>query len=407
LFAQCDRAFAARPSELVLTPWEAVGGCGSSSGNVASDMQLKWIGRGLSGPLFDFEAIAGQAQNFDTSGVGNVSGDGIILGLNTSSLMLNLGYHPQVMDIKLTVPLVIKHGYYNGSGYSTGMLSDLSLDMSKKWGMEGEITTGIALSFPTGSTNIPALQDNSSSLLAPPYFQTGSGMFGASARVEYLMDRDWGFVNIGASYSGSFFAMISDEYTIVDANAFTQKPVSSHKIFKFSREGWGGINDAGTISPDNVSLYADLEKKASSFAHGVSVNLSFPLRNGRWQQGSFDPTDISSTNPGAAAYFPTKAQAQQYVDTVRDPGDATHTKLLYANPVVVGTWTDGAEKKWAIEQYDWIKLNTYPSVTLQYSIEKSDTRLPILLGTMVRFQFDQGIKFAAFSGGVGFKFPVY
>jgi len=28
----------------------------------------------------------------------------------------------------------------------------------------------------------------------------------------------------------------------------------------------GGINDEGTISPDNVSVYADLEKKASSFA---------------------------------------------------------------------------------------------------------------------------------------------
>jgi len=60
------------PNELLLTPWEAVGGCGSSSGSVASDMQLKWIGRGVSGALIDFEAIAGQSQNFDTAGVGTV-----------------------------------------------------------------------------------------------------------------------------------------------------------------------------------------------------------------------------------------------------------------------------------------------------------------------------------------------
>ena len=397
-----------QPSELLLTPWQAIGGCGSSSGNVASDMQLKWIGRGLSGPLFDFEAIAGQAQNFDTSGVGNVSGDGIILGLNTSSLMLNLGYHPQVMDIKLTVPLVIKHGYYNGSGYSTGMLSDLSLDMSKKWGMEGEITTGVALSFPTGSTNIPAMQDNSSSLLAPPYFQTGSGMYGASARVEYLMDHDWGFVNVGASYAGDFFAMITDEYNIVATDAFgDEKPVSAHRVFKYSRAGMGGINDAGTISPDNVNLYVDLEKKTALFAHGASICFSFPLRDGRWQQGNLDLTNLSSTNPNASPYLPAKGQAQQYVDTVRDPGDSTHAKMLYTNPVVVGTWNNGGDQQWAVEQYTWIKLKSYPSVLLQYSIEKSDARFPVLLGCMVRFEFNQGVKFAAFSSGVGFKFPVY
>ncbi len=382
-----------RPAPILLTPWDAVGGCGSSSGSVASDMQLKWIGRGVSGALFDFEAIAGQSLNFDTAGVGNVSGDGIITGLNTSSWLLSLFYHPRIIDFKLTLPLVIKHGYFDGAGYSTGTISDMSLDISKKWGMEGAVTTGISLSFPTGSTNIPQLQDNSGTLLAPPYFQTGSGMFGGSARMEYLMDRDWGFINVGASYSGGFFAMITDEYNIDTDDIYNPKPVSTHKVFKLSREGWGGINDEGTVSPDNVSMYVDLEKKASSFAHGVSLCFSFPLRNGRWQQGSLDLTNYSSTNP--------KAQIQQYVDTVHDPSDGA--RLLYTNPVVVGTM----DNNWLIEQYDWIKLNTYPSVTLQYSIEKSDATFPILLGGMVRFEFDQGIKFASLSGGVGFKFPVY
>ena len=402
----CGSLFA-RPTELLLTPWEAVGGCGSSSGSVASDMQLKWIGRGVSGALIDFAAIAGQSQNFDTAGVGTVPTNGIITGLTTSSWLLNLFYHPKIIDLKLTLPLVLNHGYYEGNGYSTGVISDLSLDINKKWGMEGALATGISLSFPTGATDIPRLQDNTASLLAPPYFQTGSGMFGGSARVEYLMDRDWGFVNIGASYAGGFFAMITDEYDIVNANDYSLKPVSTHKIFKFSREGAGVINDEGTISPDNVSVYADLEKKASSFAHGISVCFSFPLRNGRWQQGSLDLTDMSSMNPNASPYLPTKGQAQQYVDTVRDPSDPAHAKMLYTNPVVVGAWNDGADKKWALEQYDWIKLNTYPSVTLQYSIEKSDATFPVLLGTMVRFEFDQGIKFASISGGVGFKFPVY
>jgi len=72
--------------------------------------------------------------------------------------------------------------------------------------MEGALATGISLSFPTGATDIPRLQDNTASLLAPPYFQTGSGMFGGSARVEYLMDRDWGFVNIGGPHMPAVFS---------------------------------------------------------------------------------------------------------------------------------------------------------------------------------------------------------
>ena len=235
----------------------------------------------------------------------------------------------------------------------------------------------------------------------------GSGMFGGTARLNYMMDRDWGFINVGASYTGGFIAMITDEYTIVNANENSLKPVSAHKIFKFSREGMGGINDAGTVTPDNVSMYVDLEKKTQSFAHGFGVCFSFPFRDGRWQQGSLDLTNMSSTNPDAAPYLPTKEQAQQYVDTAKDPSDTTHTKMFYTNPVVVGTWTEGSDKKWAIEQYEWIKLRACPSLSLQYSIEKSDEKFPVLLGGMIRFEFDQGILFAGFSGGVGFKFPVY
>ena len=168
--AQWVISLPARRTARLVTPWEAVGGCGSSSGSVASGMQLKWIGRGVTGALIDFEAVAGQSQDFDTSGIGSISGDGIVTGLTTNALLLNVFYHPPNIDFKVTAPLVVKHGYYQGNGYATNLLGDLSLDISRKWGMEGALTTGIALSFPTGATDIPQVQDYSASLLAPPYF---------------------------------------------------------------------------------------------------------------------------------------------------------------------------------------------------------------------------------------------
>ena len=124
--AQWVISLPARRTARLVTPWEAVGGCGSSSGSVASGMQLKWIGRGVTGALIDFEAVAGQSQDFDTSGIGSISGDGIVTGLTTNALLLNVFYHPPNIDFKVTAPLIIKHGYYQNNGYATNLLGDLT-----------------------------------------------------------------------------------------------------------------------------------------------------------------------------------------------------------------------------------------------------------------------------------------
>jgi hypothetical protein len=50
---------------------------------------------------------------------------------------------------------------------------------------------------------------------------------------------------------------------------------------------------------------------------------------------------------------------------------------------------------------------TPPSLTLQYTIEKSDMMFPILVGGIVKLEYANRLNLAGISFGLGFKFPVY
>jgi hypothetical protein len=381
-----------------LTPWAAIGGCGASSGSVSSDMQLKWIGNGISGALFDMEAMYAHSQITDTAGT--LPAQEGLLKYSTNSLLVSLFWRPLPYTVKLSVPLSIKQGWWKGSSYNVGTLSDLSLDISRKWGMTGALGTALVLNFPAGRSDIPDLVNRTQ--LAPPHLQMGSGVFGGSLRLNTDIDRDWGMISLGSYYSGGVFAFTTDDYSF---DTVSMSPVSVKKSFKLCREGWGAINDQGTVIPDIVTVFSDIMVKASSIAHGFSMLFSLPLRNGRWQNGIDYLTDWSSTSTTAARYFPTKSMAQQYADTVHK--DGVIPQKQYQNPVIVGTWQNGSDQCWVVRDNTWIELKSYPGVSLQYSLEKSDAMFPFFFGGIIRYEFDNGIKFSGFGAGLGIKYPVY
>ena len=375
-------------------PWAAIGGCGESSGSVSSDAQLKWIGKGISGTLIDAEAIFSRSVLADSAIYKDDKFDGN-MRLNTTSLFLSLFYHPRVLDLKLSIPLMIKEGY----GRSTGPLGDITMNISRKWGFEGNLRTSLDLAFPTGRFDIP---DNTEKILHPD-LQLGSGMFGAGVRVNYTIDRDWGIVSLGALYSGGFFALITDRYGY---EASTQRIVSDHKKFQLSRSGWGSINDRGMINPDNFNIFCDVDLKTSALSHGLCLNFFIPFRNGRGDDWVTFPSELSSNQPSAALYFPTREAAQTYADTLRDQ-DGNN---VYSHPMVATTYSttsDPNNKKWVLVNHSWIDRKAFPGFSFQYSVEKADMALPLLFGAATRFEFDGGIKFAGFAAGMGLKFPVY
>jgi hypothetical protein len=361
-----------------VTPWEAVGGCGSSAGSATGDVIVKWIGNGVSGTLFDAELIMSEGTLADSSLVGGSHYDGR-LRLKTTTALLSLFYHPpRIMDIKLSMPFILKEGNTaNTSGFG-----DLLVDLCRKWGTSGNMQTGLSLMIPTGYADI---MSTASQPLSSEN-QLGGGLFGFSVRPFcYEFDFDWGIINVGGTYSGGLFAIRTTDYGY---DAQHGKLLTLHKDFQFAREGWGARNDAGVFSPDYLGIFGDFGIKSQGYTHGFSLNVSFPLA-----QSNVEIRDIGITNDGNIS---TKAAAQAYLDTTAyaSHGDTTNIALA---PMTGGYWY--------YLQKAPTSRKTPPSATLQYTLEKSDMMFPILVGGIVKMEYP--FNFAAVSVGLGFKFPVY
>jgi hypothetical protein len=384
-----------------MMPWTSIGGCGSGAGGPSSDVQLKWIGEGIQGALFDAEIGVGRSVLADTSPLYGNKYDGR-LRLQTTTISLNAYWHPpKIMDIKVALPLVLKEG--NANNLNTGPFSDLSLELSRKWGLVGNILTAVTVVFPTGNTSLTegTVQPLSSDNLL------GGGVFGTSVRTSYTFDHDWGIVCLGGSYSAGLFALITSRYDMTPSYTFnidngaydTAYAISSgRKTLKFSRNGWGSINDAGIVTPDFIGLFADIGIKSEAVTHGFSVNLGVPMRQGRSELRQVIPTNDA---------FATREEARFYLDTLQaaNRGDTTNL-LLQQKPN--GTWNTMRKVS--------VAKPVPPSLMIQYSVEKHDMILPMLVGGTIKLEnptidltkFNFGkLVFAGFSIGLGFKFPIY
>jgi hypothetical protein len=386
-----------------LTPWIAVGGCGASAGGASGDAQVKWIGNGVLGALIDCELIVGhgvlsktstKAMNKDSTWDSEYDGK---LRMQTTMALLSLNYHPpQIMDIKISMPFLFKEGINikNKKIVNTAPFGDLLLDLNRKWGTSGNISSALSVIFPTGNSSImesgivPLSSDN----------QLGGGLFSASLRGIYTFDFDWGIISVGGSYSGGLFAIRTTEYKYDTAEirngTFYEAKLSSEKTaFEFAREGFGARNDAGVLSPDFVAVFSDIGIKTEGFTHGFSINCGIPLA-----QSFMEGREVVKTN--RVFVLSTKEQAQQFLDTthysIHCGGDTANIVL---NQNGNGTWNYLSKLP--------TPRKTLPSMTLQYSVEKCDMMFPILLGGVIKLEYDNKFVFSGFSVGLGFKFPVY
>ena len=364
-----------------MTPWAAVGGCGSSAGSASGDVQIKWIGTGVTGALFDCEVVVSGGALSDTSFVRGPEYDGM-LRIKSTTALVSLFYHPpRIMDIKLSMPFMYKEGNFaNTSGFG-----DLLVDLNRKWGLSGNIASGLSLIIPTGYASIMA---SGKEPLSSDY-QLGGGLFNASLRGSYTFDFDWGIINLGGTYSAGLFAIRTTEYDF-DANPNRIVLTSKQKQFQFAREGWGARNDAGVFSPDFLGVFTDFGIKKESYTHGFCATISYPTT-----QGNAELRDINITNSTSLS---TKAEAQVYLDT---SADVTHGNVTN---IALNQNGDGS---WNFLTKTPTPRKTPTSLTLQYTIEKGDMLFPILVGGIVKLEYANRFNFAGFSFGVGFKFPVY
>jgi hypothetical protein len=378
-----------------MTPWAAVGGCGAGAGGGgggggSGGAQLKWIGQGVSGTLFDCEVISGIGVQSDSSIIeGSGKNDGR-LRIRTTSMLVSLYYHPpKILDIKLAMPFLFKQG----KDVSIGPFGDLSLDLTRKWGVVGNISTAVTLIFPTGYASLT----NDGAQPLEPEYQLGGGLFGSSLRASYTFDMDWGIINLGGTYSTGLFNLKTTDYNVIYARDSASqmdlplKVVSSKQQFAIARDGFGARNDAGVTTPDFIGIFTDFGLRTEPFTHGFSINFSYPFSQGKREIRQLFMTDLG---------FTSMVDAQQYLDTVQS---LSHVDTSY---LVLAPTTDGTNR-WSYFRRSVATRKTPPTLSLQYTVEKSDMAFPILIGGMLFLDYEDRLMFSGFSFGVGLKFPVY
>lgn len=273
------------------------------------------------------------------------------------------------------MPFLVKQG----PDGKTGPFGDMLLDVSRSWGALNMVAAGVTLNFPTGYSTI--MSDNTHFL--PAESQVGNGLFGATVRASYGFAPDWGIVNAGASYSAGLFAIRTSDYGY---DPVTHNITYDKKAFEVAREGWGARNDAGVVTPDHIGVFADFGIKTETVNHGFSIGYYYPV-----VPAGYDTLNKDSTT----SQFSTKALAQGYLDT---SNHASNTTYFVAGQRAGGTWEYLGKTSFT--------KRTFPSLILQYNIEKNDMTFPIFLGGMVKMDYDNRLNFSGFSLGIGFKFPV-
>jgi hypothetical protein len=348
---------------------------GENSLGLSGDLHLKWIGKGIAGKLIDADIVLSEAMIADSSTINGSQYDGRFRVKITQALV-SFYLHPgKVLDLKLSMPFLIKQG----PDGKTGPFGDMVLDVSRSWGTLNMVSAGLTLGFPTGYSTI--MSDNTHFL--SPESQVGNGLFGATVRASYGFASDWGIIDIGASYSAGLFAIRTSSYGY---NPITDNITYDTKAFEVARDGWGARNDAGVVTPDHIGLFADFGIKTETVNHGIGIGYYYPAA-----PMGYETLDKGNT----ASPFSTKALAQEYLDT---SNHASNTTYFAAG--------QRADNTWEYLSKTTFTKKTFPSLTLQYNIEKNDMVFPIFLGGMVKLDYDNRLNFGGFSLGVGFKFPV-
>jgi|WetSurMetagenome_2_1015567.scaffolds.fasta_scaffold00045_12 hypothetical protein len=344
--------------------------------DISNEMSLKWIGKGLTDKLLTAEVIFSQAM---VSNVTNFDGS---YNYKTTSARLSLLFQPQnVLDLKLTMPFLLRQGPEG----KTGPFGDLAADISRSWGKKQRFDAGLTLGFPIGYSSI--MKDDDDLNFLSPQLQPGSGIFSATARLGYSLVPEWGIFNIGASYCAGLLAVRTTEYGIdTSSTPGTIKILYNKKNLEFARDGWGARNDAGINRPDYIGVYAAFGLKTETVSHGINVGYYYPAAPYKQDVYSKDHT---------ASAFASKEEAQASLDN----GNAINTDSYF----VAGQLSDGT---WEYLKKSTASQEALPSFLLQYNIEKNDKVFPIFLGAGLKFDYKNRLNLGGFTIGLGFKYPV-
>ena len=377
-------------------PWASVGGCGVGGASTGSSAQLQWIGSSNTNSLFSFEALYAKSIRGYAGTDEEPSMTGRIR-TRTDNLLLRTCVNLKQVQAGAIVPAMI----IRADNATSGILGDIALFGAATLGMNMAITPSLTLSLPTGEYKA---YSPGNELLAPE-MQPGSGIMSISAGCDISITREWATLTLSAGYTAGLFG---EKTTEDNYDTTLSRPVTEQSAFSVVREGWGARNDRGLLIPDNAMLAVQAAAKSNTLIHGLRASCSIPLAKARMHVYSSDAPMLFADSASAAVessflgatvpWFATENSAQAYADTATENGER-----MYANANVVGI---GPGDKWIVQETEDIPVRTPVTLTLQYSIEKTDLFLPVFAGIALPVEFHEGIAFPGISFGVGIRFSL-
>jgi hypothetical protein len=180
-----QRALSLRVSQLdgLLASWETIGGCGAGTSTGAGG-GLKWIGRSVTGGLFQLQTLATYTH----------LSNGYNVSFNTQ-ISWDMG---EKWNAGLSVPLLYKYYRdYLGRPYdiSNSGVGDVAAFLTRRFGEINATSLTLLVAAPTGVHDatfktIPLTQEK----------QLGLGRVNGSLTLDHTLDKTWGLIVLGGSF---------------------------------------------------------------------------------------------------------------------------------------------------------------------------------------------------------------
>jgi hypothetical protein len=195
--------------------WDNIGDCGVGGGSRPAAGAARWIGRGVTGGIIDLEVLLSQS-------IGN---DYMYEYLNPK-----ISYSISGRNIlSVTIPVTTKNGTYKITDVplreTVGGLGNMGIEFKRKFGETNAGLMILTIGTPTGKYDHRREWESSgiiNNMYVVPDLQTGNGLYSLSLGGQYSIDKNWGMILFGGSYTAGF-AKIGD-------------------LFKSGRN-WGATND--------------------------------------------------------------------------------------------------------------------------------------------------------------------
>jgi len=264
----------------MLASWQTLGGCGA--GAATGGAGIKWIGRGVSGGLFNVLEQASYTQSY--IGMQRHLEQHMV---ENSLITLDLGGK---WNAGVNVPLIYKYlvdPRNTGVDVSNGGLGDVSVQLTRKLGDINDTTLTGVVGLPTGTHDA-----RYKGRLLEQHQQLGFGRFTGSLILDHIMDRGWGLIVLGGlgSYRGGENDVQSYRAPSTTAYAYSgyylgpfvpSIGLSVSKFFGHDRS----VNEVAATALFNVAANASIEWATSYFAVLAGATIPYQYDGLRTQGG--------------------------------------------------------------------------------------------------------------------------